>query len=94
MAAQPRAPGASAPPSPARPGELRRPVCALRRVAACGTGYWRAWAIALPALAASLLGLPAGGIGFTITSVWFWHVAGFSFATAMTTRTASATNDR
>ncbi|GIG62699.1 hypothetical protein Lfu02_70710 [Longispora fulva] len=63
--------------------ELLRPVRALRRVAACGAGYWRAWGIALTSLAVSLLGLLAGGIGFAVTSVWFWQVAGFSFATVM-----------
>jgi hypothetical protein len=39
-----------------------------------------AWAIALAALGLSFVGLLAAGAGFLVTSVWFWQVAGFSFA--------------
>jgi hypothetical protein len=35
-------------------------------------------------LLCSFLGLLAFGIGFLLTSVWFWQVAGFSFATVFT----------
>jgi hypothetical protein len=45
-----------------------------------------AWAIALAALLCSFLGLLAFGVGFLFTSVWFWQVAGFSFATAFTNK--------
>jgi hypothetical protein len=64
--------------------EVFNPLRALRRVAEGGLGYWHAWLIALAALACSFLGLLALGIGFLVTSVWFWQVAGFSFATAFT----------
>ena len=57
---------------------------ALRRVSEGGADYWRAWAIALAALACSFLGLLAFGVGFLVTSVWFWQVAGFGFATVFT----------
>ncbi|MBX7104562.1 MAG: hypothetical protein K1X57_10810 [Gemmataceae bacterium] len=60
------------------PREIFDPLRALRRVAEGGTAYWHAWLIAL---ACSFLGLFAFGIGFLVTSVWFWQVAGFSFAT-------------
>lgn len=66
--------------------EVFNPVRALRRVAQGGADYWHAWAIALGALACSLLGLLAFGVGFLLTSVWFWQVAGYSFATAFTRR--------
>jgi hypothetical protein len=49
-------------------------------------GYWHDWAIALAALTASFAGLLALGVGFLVTSVWFWQVAGFSFATVFTQR--------
>ena len=52
-------------------------------VLAAGKGYWHAWLIALAALALSFLGLFALGVGFLFTSVWFWQVAGFSFASVM-----------
>ena len=64
--------------------EVFEPVRALRRVIEGGTAYWRAWAIALSALFCSFLGLAVFGIGFLFTSVWFWQVAGFSFATVFT----------
>jgi hypothetical protein len=40
--------------------------------------------IALAALAISFAGLFVFGIGFLFTSVWYWQVAGFSFATVFT----------
>lgn len=40
----------------------------------------------MPAMALSFLGLLAGGVGFVFTSVWFWQVAAFSFATVFTQR--------
>lgn len=62
------------------PREIFDPLRAMRRVIQGGAEYWRAWSIALAALACSFLGLAAFGIGFLVTSVWFWQVAGFSFA--------------
>jgi hypothetical protein len=60
--------------------EIYDPVRALSRAIEGGRAYWRAWGIALCALALSFVGLLALGIGFLVTSVWFWQVAGFSFA--------------
>ena len=45
-----------------------------------------AWGIALAALTLSFMGLLGFGIAFFVTSVWFWQVAGFSFATVFTRR--------
>lgn len=64
--------------------EVLNPFRALRRVARGGRAYWHAWGIALSALALSFVGLFSLGIGFLVTSVWFWQVAGFSFATVST----------
>lgn len=64
--------------------EVFNPFRALRRVFQGGRAYWHAWAIALSAMVISFLGLLAFGIGFLITSVWFWQVAGFAFATVFT----------
>lgn len=64
------------------PREIYDPVRALGRVLRGGRLYWRAWGIALAALALSFLGLLALGVGFLFTSVWFWQVAGFAFARA------------
>jgi hypothetical protein len=63
------------------PREIFNPLRAMRRVFEGGRSYWHAWLIALAALGCSFLGLLAFGAGFVITSVWFWQVAGFSFAT-------------
>jgi hypothetical protein len=60
--------------------EIYDPVRALSRAIEGGGAYWRAWGIALCALALSFVGLLGLGIGFLVTSVWFWQVAGFSFA--------------
>ncbi len=57
------------------------PRLAVRRVLEGGARYWYAWALALSALALSFVGLAGAGLGFFVTSVWFWQVAGFSFAT-------------
>ena len=65
--------------------EIFNPIKALSRSFQGGRAYWNAWGIALQALALSLLGLPFG-LGFLVTSVWFWQVAGFSFATVLTSR--------
>jgi len=62
------------------PAEIYDPVRALSRALQGGRAYWRAWGIALCALALSFVGLLGLGIGFLATSVWFWQVAGFSFA--------------
>ena len=66
--------------------EVFNPVTALRRVGQGGYAYWHAWWIALAALAVSILGLLGFGVGFLVTSVWFWQVAGFSFATVFSQR--------
>lgn len=68
------------------PAEIYNPARALRRALEDGPAYWHAWAIALAALALSFLGLLALGVGFLVTSVWFWQVAGFSFARAFSQR--------
>ncbi|HEU4883653.1 MAG TPA: hypothetical protein VFT45_15440 [Longimicrobium sp.] len=60
--------------------EIYDPVRALSRAVQGGRAYWHAWGIALCALALSFVGLLGLGIGFLVTSVWFWQVAGFSFA--------------
>lgn len=75
--------------------EIYNPARALSRALQGGTAYWRAWAIALAALALSFAGLLAFGAGFLVTSVWFWQVAGFSFARVFSQRymTVTATHD-
>lgn len=60
--------------------EIFNPVRALGRTIEGGRAYWKAWGIAVSALVLSFTGLVAFGIGFLFTSVWFWQVAGFSFA--------------
>ena len=66
--------------------EILNPGRALRRALEGGPAYWKAWAIALSALGVSFLGVLASGVGFLFTSVWFWQVAGFSFASAFAQR--------
>jgi len=61
--------------------EIFDPLRALRRVFEGGPAYWKAWGITLLGLVLSFAGLLALGVGFLFTSVWFWQVAGFSFAT-------------
>lgn len=68
------------------PREVFDPLRAMRRVLQGGRAYWHAWLIAAAALICSFLGLLAFGVGFLVTSVWFWQVAGFSFATVFTHR--------
>ena len=63
--------------------EIFNPLRALSRSFQGGLAYWRAWGIALAALALSFVGI-LFGLGFLVTSVWFWQVAGFSFATVFT----------
>ena len=65
----------------------------MRRVAEGGKDYWHAWLIALAALCCSFVGLLAFGVGFLVTSVWFWQVAGFGFATAFGRGCAAAGRD-
>jgi hypothetical protein len=62
------------------PREIFNPFRALVRVRQGGRAYLRAWGIALAALGLSFVGLAGLGVGFLVTSVWFWQVAGFSFA--------------
>ena len=57
-------------------------IAYLRRMAA----YWRTWGVVLCAMFLSFAGLLALGVGFCFTSVWFWQVAAFSFATVFTQR--------
>jgi hypothetical protein len=68
------------------PSEIYDPLRALRRCIQGGDAYWQAWLITLSALAISFAGLLALGVGFLVTSVWFWQVAGFSFASVFTQR--------
>lgn len=63
------------------PREVFDPFRALSRVLKGGRAYWYAWGIAITALLCSFTGLLLFGVGFLVTSVWFWQVAGFSFAT-------------
>jgi len=65
--------------------EIFNPLLAFSRALQGGWAYWRAWGIALAALGLSFLGL-LFGLGFLLTSVWFWQVAGFSFASVFTNR--------
>lgn len=64
--------------------EIFNPFKATRRVFEGGLAYLHAWMIALTAMCLSFLGLLVVGIGFLPSSVWFWQVAGFSFATVFT----------
>jgi len=73
--------------------EIFNPARALGRALQGGAAYWRAWAIALAALALSFAGLLAFGVGFLVTSVWFWQVAGFSFARVFSQRYLGAGAD-
>lgn len=68
------------------PREVFDPLRALSRVRQGGLAYWRAWSIVLAAMALSFVGLLGLGVGFVFTSVWFWQVAAFSFATVFTQR--------
>lgn len=68
--------------------EVFDPRRALSRVRQGGAAYWRAWAIVLPTMLVSFVGLLGFGVGFLVTSVWFWQVAAFCFATVFTRRFA------
>jgi len=68
------------------PGKKTPNERALRRCIQGGRAYWQAWSITLAALAISFSGLLALGVGFLVTSIWFWQVAGFSFASVFTQR--------
>ncbi len=68
------------------PREIFDPFRALRRVAEGGRAYWHAWSIVLPTMLFSFVGLLGLGVGFLFTSVWFWQVAAFCFATVFTQR--------
>ncbi len=63
--------------------EIFNPALALSRAIQGGVAYWHAWAIALSAMVLSFGGLLLG-LGFLVTSCWFWQVAGFSFASVFT----------
>lgn len=58
----------------------------LRRIRDAGGRYWRAWSITLAAMVLSFVGALGLGVGFFLVSVWFWQVAGFSFATVFSQR--------
>lgn len=64
--------------------EIFNPIKATRRVVEGGRAYLHAWCIALTAMMLSFVGLLGFGVGFLVSSVWFWQVAGFSFATVFT----------
>jgi len=68
------------------PREIFDPRRALRRVVQGGRAYLHAWAIVLPTMLASALGLLVFGLGFLWASVWFWQVAAFCFASVFTQR--------
>ncbi|MCH2045267.1 MAG: hypothetical protein MK212_14215 [Saprospiraceae bacterium] len=68
------------------PQEIFNPFLALSRVYQGGAAYWKAWSIVLPAMFLSFLGLLGLGVGFLFTTVWFWQIAAFSFATVFTQR--------
>lgn len=68
--------------------EIFNPLRSLRRIVQGGGLYWKAWGIALTALVLSFSGLLVFGVGFLLTSVWFWQVAGYSFANVFTRRYA------
>ena len=68
------------------PQEIFNPWRALSRVAQGGWMYWKAWAIVLPTMLSSFLGLLGLGVGFLFSSVWFWQVAAFCFASVFSQR--------
>ncbi len=68
------------------PREIFHPVRAMSRVIQGGAAYWRAWAIVLPTMLFSFVGLLGAGVGFTLTSVWFWQVAAYCFANVFSQR--------
>ena len=66
--------------------EIFNPVRALSRVFQGGWPYWKAWLIIFPTMLTSLVGLLGLGVGFLFSSVWFWQVAAFCFASVFTQR--------
>ena len=62
---------------------LRHPARAFARARQAGGIYRKAWMISLAAVALSVFGLLALGIGFVFTSVWAWEVVGYAFTVAM-----------
>lgn len=62
---------------------LLQPTAAINRVRSGGRMYAKAWLIAFSAAMISFAGLLGLGIGFLVTSVWFWQVAAFCFAHVM-----------
>lgn len=68
------------------PRDVFIPMRAIRRTLTAGREYWHAWLIVLVTLPLSFVGLLGFGLGFFITSVWFWQTAAFSFATVMARR--------
>ncbi len=70
--------------------EIFNPLRALRRALEGGALFWKAWAIALSGLALSFGGLLLFGVGFLVTSVWFWQLAGYSFACVFSRRLEQA----
>ena len=75
------------------PREIFDPRRALSRVRQGGAAYWRAWSIVLPTMLVSFVGLLGFGVGFLVTSVWFWQAAAFCFATVFTRRFALDAKD-
>ena len=65
------------------PEVLRHPARAFARAHRAGSIYRKAWMISLAAVALSVLGVLALGIGFVFTSVWSWEVVGYAFTVAM-----------
>ena len=64
--------------------EIFNPFRALSRVRQGGRAYWKAWAVVVPIMLLSFVGLAFFGVGFNFTSVWFWQSAAFSFGTVFT----------
>jgi hypothetical protein len=68
------------------PREIFDPSRALRRVVQGGRAYLHAWAIVVPTMLASFLGLLVFGGGFLWASVRFWQAAAYCFASVFTQR--------
>ena len=54
----------------------------LKEIHRMGKYYWMAWIYVFVGLLISFSGLLLFGLGFLFTSVYFWHVAAYSFASA------------
>lgn len=68
------------------PREIWNPARALRRAIQGGKPYLVAWTIGVCGVLVSFLGLLAVGIGFAFSSVWFWQVAAFCFASVFSSQ--------